>query len=322
MSARGGRLQNNPLDSFLVFLRFFLLRGSRSCLPSCGLHSGLFSGWLRVFVSCLVSCFVSSPKVLAEDFAPAVPVSLQHRLRVCVQPIDYYPHYDFRLGQGRGFATEWLQAFARAYQYQLELVPLPIKRLYQTRDCDLIYPDNPNWHSDATSRLFSQVVTHILGGTMVRRGDEQRGLAEIKLIGVPRGFTPDHLLALQPNYKFVLVETPDAKSALQMLLKKRVDAVDVEWHVARHLLVELNARDAIVLSHVLPVSTIGFRFSSDTRPDVIDRINHWLEQSTVTAQLQQQYQFLSNPAHVWALQAEDLDKQLAPIQHPAEPTQH
>lgn len=202
-------------------------------------------------------------------------------LRICVQNIDYYPHYDFSVQPARGFAADLFALFEAKTGEKITLLPLPIKRLKDNPDCQLVYPDNPQWHSaksETQPLFFSQPLTGIIGATLVRRGDTQLELAEVRAIAVPRGFTPDHLLAVQKDYNFELVETTDATSAIQMLLKKRVDAADVEWHVARHLLQKLGQPQGAEIGRQLPLASVGFHLSSREHGAMLRRFDQFLLQ--------------------------------------------
>lgn len=222
------------------------------------------------------------PQTVPQTALQTIPTAV----RVCVQAIDYYPHYDFAHTPARGFAPELLTRFFQHAGIAYQWVALPIKRVYRSGECDLIYPDNPNWHAheELDPRHYSAPLTTIIGSTLVRQGEANRSLESIDAIAVPRGFTPDHLLKLQQAYRFKLVETPDANAALQMLLKKRVDAVDVEWHVARHLLRELRQADAAEQGSQLPTVHIGFHVSTLQKTELLAQLNQFLHTETTWVQ--------------------------------------
>lgn len=220
-------------------------------------------------------------------------------LRICVQNIDYYPHYDFSTQPGRGYAADLFALFSAKTGLQISVLPLPVKRLQDNPDCQLVYPDNPQWHSakgETEPLFFSQPLTGIIGSTLVRQGDAQLELAEVRAIAVPRGFTPEHLLAVQKSYNFELVETTDAAAAIQMLLKQRVDAADVEWHVARHLLQKLGQPQGAEIGRQLPLASVGFHLSSRDHGEMLRRFDRFLLQyHAEIIQLKARYQ-LQSPA--------------------------
>lgn len=225
-------------------------------------------GPMRVLIALLLSCCCVQPLHAAS-------------LRICVQNIDYYPHYDFSTQPGRGYAADLFALFSAKTGLQITMLPLPVKRLQDNPDCQLVYPDNPQWHSakgEAQPLFFSQPLTGIIGATLVRRGDAQLELAAVRAIAVPRGFTPDHLLAVQKDYNFELVETSDATAAIQMLLKQRVDATDVEWHVARHILQKLGQPQGAEIGRQLPLASVGFHLSSREHGELLRRFDQFLLQ--------------------------------------------
>jgi hypothetical protein len=215
-------------------------------------------------------------------------------LRICVQNIDYYPHYDFSVQPGRGYAADLFSLFTARTGLHVTLLPLPVKRLHDNPDCQLIYPDNPQWHSakgNAQQMFFSQPLTGTIGPTLVRRGDAQLELAAVRVVAVPRGFTPDHLLAVQKDYNFELVEATDARAAIQMLLKQRVDAADVEWHVARHLMQKLGQPQGAEIGWRLPLVSVGFHLSSREHGAFLRRFDQFLLQyQSEINQLKARYQ--------------------------------
>lgn len=223
----------------------------------------------------------------------AMPVSAA-AVKVCVQNIDYYPHYDFSVQPGRGYAADLFALFTQKTGVKLVVLALPIKRLQDNPQCQLVYPDNPQWHSAkgvVEPLFFSQALTGIIGSTVVRKGESAIELAEVRSIAVPRGFTPDHLLAVQHKYQFDLVETGDALSALQMLLKNRVDAADVEWHVAQHLLEKLGASAEAEIGRKLPLSSVGFHVSSKEHGELLRQFDQFfLQYQAEIHQLRARYQ--------------------------------
>lgn len=240
----------------------------------------------RQLMMAWASCLAFSSLAQSSAALQTTPQSVPTAVRVCVQAIDYYPHYDFAHTPARGFAPELLTRFFQHAGITYQWVALPIKRVYRSGECDLIYPDSPNWHAHegVDVRHYSAPLTTIIGSTLVRRGEAQRSLESIDSIAVPRGFTPDHLLKLQQAYRFKLVETPDANAALQMLLKQRVDAVDVEWHVARHLLRELRQPEAAEQGTQLPTVRIGFHVSTQQRPELLAQLNQFLHSEATWVQ--------------------------------------
>lgn len=203
-------------------------------------------------------------------------------IRVCVEDFDYYPHYDFHKLPGRGFAAELFEMFSNNTGIKLQMIPMPAKRLHDDPLCQLIYPDNPLWHNArGTTRkiFFSLPLTEIIGSSVVRKGEGKLALSEIRSIAIVRGFTPDHLLSVQSEHQFEFVETSNATSALMMLLKRRVDAADVEWHVAQYQLTQAGQQDAVEIGQLLPLSSVGFHLSSQNHRNVLQIFDRFLREN-------------------------------------------
>lgn len=198
---------------------------------------------------------------------------------VGTQSISYKPHYDFATAEIDSFAEALLQLFAAQQKIQFNFVVLPIKRLNLEAQVDFIYPDNPVWRHEQQHQpelFFSRSAVNILGTTLVLAQRKHLPLHKVKSIAVPRGFTPDHLLKIQAEYGFSLVETPNAESALKMVLLGRVDAADVELNVAKALLTQLGQTGALVPGSALPFARVGFHLSSAQHPQLIQAFDQFL----------------------------------------------
>ena len=203
-------------------------------------------------------------------------------IRLCVEDFDYYPHYDFHKLPGRGFAAELFAMFSKNTGIQLQIIPMPAKRLHDDPLCQLIYPDNPLWHTarGTTQKVFfSLPLTEIIGSSIVRKRDENLALSEIRSIAIVRGFTPNHLLSVQAEHQFEFVETSNATAALMMLLKSRVDAADVEWHVAQYQLTKSGQKEAVEIGQLLPLSSVGFHLSSQNHGYVLQIFDRFLREN-------------------------------------------
>lgn len=228
----------------------------------------------------------------------ALPASAKDTVIVCAEDLAYYPHYDFTPANQGSYANDVLALFAKSAGLTLHIKALPIKRLKENNDCDLQYPDNPRWHQHEKAlgqRFYSKALVAILGATLVKPAQQQLTLDKVRAISVIRGFVPDHLLAVQGAYSFKLVETVNAEAALQMVLKGRVDAVDMEWNVARHLLTKMAQPQALVIAQQLPHSEVAFHLSSQTKPELIQQFDLFLQQQQQQIQaLKQKYRLVES----------------------------
>ena len=243
-----------------------------------------------------------------------VPAQLKSEYTICVQDLAYYPHYDFTAASKPSYAASLFQLFSEKTGVRVQVKAMPIKRLKLANDCDLRYPDNPLWYVERDIQrpaYFSHPVTQILGTTVVLPERADLKPDELRAISVPRGFTPHHLMALQQQFQFEFVETNDAKAALVMVLKGRVDAADVEWNVAQALLKQLDPPAELAVAEQLPISLVGFHLSSKNSAEFIHTFDQFLQREQIAiAQLKQQFQLRE--------QLSDL----ATVKHPTDATQH
>lgn len=216
-------------------------------------------------------------------------------IRVGIEQIDYYPHYDFSSVTPRGYFYELMQLFAKESGFELQFVPLPVKRLYQEAadSVDLVYPDNPRWQKYLVVNLpkyYSNPVEMNLGTTLVLPDKRDMTLAQFRTLAIIHGFTPTRWIELQGQYRYKFVEVADVDSALGLVLKGRVDGANVEYHVAQDFMAKHQLQGKLVVGSQLPYTEFPFLLSSYNRPDVIDAFNQFLEKHAAqVAQLQRKY---------------------------------
>ncbi len=201
-------------------------------------------------------------------------------LRIGVQQLDYYPHFDFSAGQKRGYFVELMRLFARSHGYQIRFIPLPVKRLYQELDdgLDLVYPDNPAWPNElpALQKVFSDPVVFSLGSSMVRPDKAHYQLSDVQTVAFIHGYTPTKWLAASRQFRFEMVDVADTGAALGLVLKGRVDATPVELNVANAWLARQQQPGALVVAQQLPFTQLPFLLSTVHRPEVITQFNQFL----------------------------------------------
>jgi ABC-type amino acid transport substrate-binding protein len=219
------------------------------------------------------------------------------QLTVGTENIDYFPHYRFDGGDDQGYIWAVLQAFAKQSGHTMVYVAYPIKRLHQElldNNIDFLYPDNPKWISadrQQQSKYFSKPIITAFGSTVVLPERVNQGLKNFKSLAVPHGFTSIMYASLIAQRKVSLLEVPDAISALQMVLKGRVDGADVELNVAQHLLEQLAQPYALVFDPSLPFDPVTFHLSTIEHPDIIKQLDDFIDNNQVLiSKLKAQYQ--------------------------------
>lgn len=247
---------------------------------------------MRTFLASMIWVLLS---LLASTAVSAHPEKMR-TVRVGIQNIDYYPHFDFSNEAPKGYFYELMQLFAHHAGLQIEFVPLPVRRLYQEAadGVDLVYPDNPRWQRYLVAKLpkyYSAPVEMNLGTTMVLPQNRDLPLEKVRTVAVIHGYTPTKWLELQAQNRYRMVDVADVESALGLVLKGRVDAANVEYHVAQHYLARHNLKGQLVVGSQLPYTQLAFLLSSYRDETLIQQFNQFLQQQAVeVAALRRKYQ--------------------------------
>jgi polar amino acid transport system substrate-binding protein len=224
--------------------------------------------------------------------------SLQAKTYVIgIEQLDYYPHYDFKSAQPRGYFFDLMQLYSQWSGDKFVFKALPVKRLYKdsVELTDFVYPDNKAWQphlgvDEQITKYYSAPVIYTLGATMVLPHKQQMRLSEFKVLANIHGFSPTLWMELKKHSKFTILDVPDAESALRMTIRHRVDAANVEYNVALYHLEQMKLPGALVMAEHLPFSNLAFHLSSQKHPEQIRRFNQFLiEQQDQIQQLKQRY---------------------------------
>lgn len=225
-----------------------------------------------------------------------ISFSLQaDRYLIGIEAINFYPHYDFSADSEGGFANEVFALFAEISGHELEMVPLPPKRLYHELDrrMDFIYPDHPRWvqyQGTAPQRYFSQPVTGNLGTAMIRPQLADAGPEDIRSVAIIHGFTPVAWLSRAAD-RIELIQVPDAQSAIGLVLKGRVDAADVEYNVGSHILRQMGRESDLLPALNLPYTLGSYHLSAVKHPRLIRQFDEFLSDHRAEIQrLKDKYQ--------------------------------
>ncbi len=214
-----------------------------------------------------------------------------------IEQLDYYPHYDFKSDQPRGYFFDLIQLYSQWSGDKFVFKALPVKRLYKDSIelTDFVYTDNKAWqpHLEIDPKItkhYSAPVIYTLGATMVLPEKQQMTLSTFKVLANIHGFSPTRWLALKKHHKFQILDVPDAESALRMTIRGRVDAASVEYNVALYHLDQMKHPKALVMAEHLPFTNLAFHLSSQKHPDQILRFNQFLvEEQELILQLKQRY---------------------------------
>ncbi len=124
--------------------------------------------------------------------------SLQAKTYVIgIEQLDYYPHYDFKSAQPRGYFFDLIQLYSQWSGDEFVFKALPVKRLYKDSIelTDFVYPDNRAWqpHLDIDSNItkyYSAPVIYTLGATMVLPEKRRMTMDEFEVLANIHGFSP------------------------------------------------------------------------------------------------------------------------------------
>lgn len=224
--------------------------------------------------------------------------SLQAKTYVIgIEQLDYYPHYDFKSAQPRGYFFDLIQLYSKWSGDDFVFKALPVKRLYKDSIelTDFVYPDNKAWQphleiDPSITKHYSAPVIYTLGATLVLPQKQQMLLSDFKVLANIHGFSPTRWLELKKQHKFKILDVPDAESALRMAIRGRVDAANVEYNVALYHMEQMKLSKALVMAEHLPFSNLAFHLSSQKHPEQIRRFNQFLiEKQDQIQQLKQRY---------------------------------
>lgn len=129
---------------------------------------------------------------------------------------------------------------------------------------------------------------------MVRREWQDISLAEFETLAVPLGFTPVKWLSLISAGDVNLIQVPDSSAALQMVLLGRATGADIEYNVARHLMIMMNRPGELVLNTQLPLDEVGFTVSTLRHAELIRELDQFIaDNPALLTQLKQRYALVS-----------------------------
>lgn len=223
--------------------------------------------------------------------------ALAERFIIGAQNLTYFPHYDFESDVDKGVGWAILEAFSEASDHEFIYVSLPIRRLQMELakgNIDFVYPDNPRWYNSITNtddKTFSLPLTYTVTGTMVKKDKAGKGIDSIKQLAIPLGFTPVNWQQRINNGDTQLTAVQDIPQGLALLQQERVDALDLEYNVARHSISRLSRYDDITLDLTLPHNEIPFSLSTLNNKKVIDELNTFIATNpTLIASIIEKYE--------------------------------
>lgn len=224
--------------------------------------------------------------VMIAALLMSMQASADHKIRfiVGVEKLEYFPQYSYDPQHGyRGAYKAILDLFAKKRGYAFIYKAFPINDLYSEfikKSLDFKYPDNALWNSQAKHHVqvyYSEQVLPFTDGVMVLKNRYGKGLNNLKVLGIPKGFTPNGYAHLISNQEIVLAEGDELKDVLGQLLIGNTDGAYVNKSVANYqLLNKFKMSGRAVFDDTLPFTQDSYRLSSIKHPKVIKEFNAFL----------------------------------------------
>lgn len=204
---------------------------------------------------------------------------------VGVEDVDYAPHYAF--GYQRSAAEEILTLFATQASLNFHFKPMELSKLYHhflnSGELDFKYPDNPVWNAEAKKGkivYYSEPVLPYCDGIMLSPSESHSSMADLKWIGIVKGFTPE---ALSPHLQrggINLLSTTDSIKLIEAALNNRVDGIYLNIDVGNYLLNTRFYQKVPTLSYdaSLPHTCGNYYLSTTKFPHIIVAFNTFLSQ--------------------------------------------
>lgn len=216
------------------------------------------------------------------------------------QNFHYYPHYDFTSEDDKGLAWAIFEAFKATTKHEFVYISMPVLRLQKELakgSVDFIYPDNPKWYNPIMSntfKTFSQPVTRALGGTILRHDKVGAGIAEIRRLAMPLGFTPVNWQERVDKQLTHLIRVNDTLNALELIAKNKADAANLEYHVTQHIASQQPSLGKFTLDPELPHDGVAFMLATVSHTELLDEFNAFLaSHQALIEQLHKQYRVKS-----------------------------
>jgi len=196
---------------------------------------------------------------------------------------NFLPYSAYHDGNYEGLGKDMLDAFAKEYGYTFNYVVYPLKRRdseFVRGKLDFAFPDNPNWVADLKRqvRIAYAPMLEFTDGVLVRRENMGEGIARLKVLGIPLGFTPYPYQQLMSTGALRVEESPDYDGLYGKLIIKRVDGAYMNTRIAKYYWSKIRKADQppIVYDPDLPHAS-GFWYLSSIRyPKVVNEFKQFL----------------------------------------------
>lgn len=186
---------------------------------------------------------------------------------------NFLPYSEWKNGVYRGLGRDILDAFASTRGIEFRYVVLPLKRrdaMFVRGDLDFIFPDNPNWVTTLKGnlRIAYAPMMEFIDGVLVRPQDLGKGVARIKVLGIPNGFTPYPYQQLINSGQMRIEESVQYDRLYEKLQRGRVDGAYLNTRIAEYYFAHAQGEigEAPVFDPDLPHASGHWYLSSYKHP--------------------------------------------------------
>ena len=195
---------------------------------------------------------------------------------------NFLPYTAYQQGQYRGLGKDILDLFAktRGYVFRYEVYPLKRRdREFVNGQLDFSFPDNPNWVADLKRhvKISYAPMLPFTDGVLVNTDALGKGLARLKVLGVPLGFTPYPYQQLMMTGALRTEESTQYDALYRKLIARRVDGAYMNTRIARYYWSQLHPGETpVVYDRDLPHASGYWCLSSIKHGKIIAEFKEFL----------------------------------------------
>ena len=245
--------------------------------------------------------------ILILSFAAAIFAPFSHAKTYIVgaQNIDYYPYYNFASEHEKGLGWAVLEAFAKHSGHEFVYLSMPVERLQielKKGNVDFVFPDNPRWNAKDRAKVYSRSIVDSFAVTLVKRVSLEEQNQRIQKLAIPLGFTPAKWQSQIKSGQLNVIGVKSIFEGLSLLQQNTVDAMDVEYNVARRYELDSPQLGPFTADLTLPHNSVEFSLSTLHYNNVIEQLDAFLkDNSEAVSLLKQQYGITNNTLLIQSL---------------------
>lgn len=231
---------------------------------------------LRHVRSFLFALALFTPAIQAETFI------------VGAQNIAYDPYYNFSSKHEKGLGWAILEAFSKQSGHQFVYLSMPVKRLQielKKGNVDFVFPDNPRWSNSLTynlNKIYSTPLVETFSVTLIKPENTNKGVSSIGKLVIPDGFSPVKWKKQISEGTVNTFTVASVYEGLSLLHNGEVDAMDIEYNVARHITRQHPQVGPFSADLTLPYNAVSFSLSTLKYPNIIEELNAFLHSKPET----------------------------------------